>query len=80
MTTPKALAKEYIFSARVDQKLGNNDNIFGRYKLDHGTQPTSLDPISSAFDALSPQPSWDAQASGDARLWAEHDELSSPRR
>lgn len=62
LTTPKALAKEYIFSARVDQKLGNNDTIFGRYKLDHGTQPTSLDPINSAFDALSPQPAWDAQA------------------
>jgi hypothetical protein len=62
VTTPKALAKEYIFSARVDQKLGNNDNVFGRYKLDHGTQPTSLDPINAAFDALSPQPSWDAQA------------------
>lgn len=61
VTTPEALAKEYIFSARVDQKLGNNDTIFGRYKLDHGTQPTSLDPISSKFDALSPQPAWDAQ-------------------
>jgi len=61
--TPKALAWEYIFSARVDQKLGNNDNIFGRYKLDHGLQPTHLDPISTLFDANSLQPSWDAQAS-----------------
>src|SRR6202166_2239515 len=60
-TTPKALAWEYIVSARVDQKLGNNDNIFGRYKLDHGLQPTSLDPINSLFDANSLQPSWDAQ-------------------
>jgi hypothetical protein len=63
VTTPTALAKEYIFAARVDQKLGNSDNIFGRYKLDHGTQPTSIDPINAAFDALSPQPAWDAQAS-----------------
>lgn len=61
--TPKALAWEYIVSVRVDQKLGNNDNIFGRYKLDHGLQPTSLDPISPLFDANSLQPSWDAQAS-----------------
>ena len=61
-TTPKALAWEYIFSARVDQKLGNNDNIFGRYKLDHGLQPTHLDAINSAFDANSLQPAWDAQA------------------
>jgi len=60
--TPKALAWEYIVSARVDQKLSANDNIFGRYKLDHGLQPTSLDPISSLFDANSLQPAWDAQA------------------
>ena len=61
--TPKALAWEYILSFRVDQKLGNNDNIFGRYKLDHGLQPTSLDPISPLFDANSLQPSWDSQVS-----------------
>ena len=63
IATPKALAWEYILSFRVDQKLGNNDNIFGRYKLDHGLQPTHLDPISPLFDANSLQPSWDAQAS-----------------
>jgi len=58
---PKALAWEYIFSARVDQKLGNNDNLFGRYKLDHGLQPTLLDPLDPRFDANSLQPSWDFQ-------------------
>ncbi len=63
ITIPKALAWEYILSFRVDQKIGNNDNIYGRYKLDHGLQPTSIDPINSAFDANSLQPSWDAQAS-----------------
>ncbi len=61
VTTPKALAHEFIFSARVDQKLGNNDNIFGRYKMDHGLQPTLIDPISSKFDANSNQPAWDTQ-------------------
>ncbi|MFZ1142506.1 MAG: carboxypeptidase regulatory-like domain-containing protein [Candidatus Sulfotelmatobacter sp.] len=61
--TPTALAWEYILSFRVDQKLGNNDNIFGRYKLDHGLQPTQLDPINSQFDANSLQPSWDSQVS-----------------
>jgi hypothetical protein len=63
IAVPKALAWEYILSFRVDQKLGNNDNIFGRYKLDHGLQPTSIDPINPLFDANSVQPSWDAQAS-----------------
>jgi len=62
IATPKALAWEYILSVRVDQKLGTNDTIFGRYKLDHGLQPTALDPINSLFDANSLQPSWDAQA------------------
>jgi len=59
--TPKALAWEYILGFRVDQKLGNNDNIFGRYKLDHGLQPTHLDPLDSRFDANSLQPAWDSQ-------------------
>ncbi len=58
---PSALSWEYILSFRVDQKLGNNDNIFGRYKLDHGLQPTHIDPINSAFNANSLQPSWDSQ-------------------
>ena len=61
--TPTSLAWEYILGVRVDQKLGNNDNIFGRYKLDHGLQPTHIDPFNPAFDANSLQPSWDAQAS-----------------
>jgi hypothetical protein len=61
VSTPSALAWEYILSVRVDQKLGNSDNIFGRYKLDHGLQPTQIDPISPLFDANSKQPSWDAQ-------------------
>jgi Carboxypeptidase regulatory-like domain len=61
--TPTALAWEYILGIRVDQKLGNNDNIFARYKLDHGLQPTRLDPISPVFDANSLQPSWDSQVS-----------------
>ena len=57
-----ALGKEYILGFRVDQKLTNSDNMFFRYKLDHGTQPTTLDAINSNFDALSPQPSYDLQA------------------
>ncbi len=55
-------ASEWILSARVDQRLGANDNLFVRYRGDHGTQPTSLDPVSPNFDAISKQPSWDWQA------------------
>jgi hypothetical protein len=59
--TPSALAHEWILSARVDQKLGNNDNLFFRWKTDKGLQPTTIDPISSSFDANSNQPAYDAQ-------------------
>jgi len=59
--TPNALASEWILAFRVDQRLGDRDNIYFRYKGDHGIQPTTLDPVSSKFDALSNQPSWDAQ-------------------
>ena len=59
--TPTALASEYIVAFRIDQKLSNNDNLYFRYKLDHGVQPTTLDPINSNFDAISNQPAYDMQ-------------------
>ena len=60
-STPSALASEWFLSGRVDQHIGDKDSAFYRYKLDHGTQPTTLDPISSKFDAISKQPAWDNQ-------------------
>ena len=59
--TPTALASEYIVAFRIDQRIGDNDNAYFRYKLDHGVQPTTLDPISSNFDAISNQPAYDMQ-------------------
>jgi hypothetical protein len=59
--TPTALASEWILAGRVDQRIGANDNLFFRYRADHGNQPTALDAISDNFDAISSQPSWDAQ-------------------
>ena len=59
--TPSALGKEWILAFKIDQNIGQNDKMFFRYKLDHGVQPTLLDPLSPAFDALSSQPSWDTQ-------------------
>ena len=59
--TPTSLASEYIVAFRIDQKIGNNDNAYFRYKLDHGVQPTYLDPINSNFDAISNQPAYDMQ-------------------
>ena len=59
--SPTALASEWILAFTIDHKLGDHDNAYYRYKLDHGIQPTTLDPISSNFDALSNQPAWDNQ-------------------
>jgi len=59
--TPTALASEYIVAFRIDQKISDTDNLYFRYKLDHGTQPTTLDPINSNFDAISNQPAYDMQ-------------------
>jgi hypothetical protein len=60
-STPTALGSEWLLAFRIDQIIGQNDKLFGRYKYDKGTQPTALDPINSNFNALSVQPSWDIQ-------------------
>jgi hypothetical protein len=60
-SSANALGSEYIVAFKIDQKIGNNDNAFYRYKLDHGVQPTELDPISANFDAISNQPAYDMQ-------------------
>ena len=61
-TTPTSFAKEWILSGRVDQRIGSKDNIFFRYRVDQGLQPTTIDAFDPRFDANSNQPAWDAQA------------------
>ncbi len=60
-STPDALAWEWVVAVRIDQKLGQKDQMFGRYKLDHGLQPNYQDPISPDFNVISQQPWWDIQ-------------------
>ncbi len=45
----------------MDYNLSDNDHLFWRVKMDHGTQATQADPINSAFSAASYQPSYDGQ-------------------
>ncbi|HWC17160.1 MAG TPA: hypothetical protein VG498_09100, partial [Terriglobales bacterium] len=59
--TPNALSNEWILAGRVDQNIGNNDRAFVRYRMDRGLQATTTDPINSAFNAFSSQPSYDGQ-------------------
>ena len=60
-STPSALATEWILGFRIDQKISDKDNAFYRYRIDHGTQPTTIDAINPAFNALSSQPQYDNQ-------------------
>ncbi|HXX16139.1 MAG TPA: carboxypeptidase regulatory-like domain-containing protein [Candidatus Eremiobacteraceae bacterium] len=59
--TPAAFAKEWILAPRIDLKVTSKDDLFFRFKIDHGLQPTYIDPLSSAFDANSNQPAYDYQ-------------------
>jgi len=61
VTNPSSKGSEYILAFKTDQKIGSNDNASFRYKDDQGLQPTTLDPISPNFDALSNQPAYDMQ-------------------
>ena len=61
VATPTSFAKEWVLAGRIDQKLTSQDDLFFRFKLDHGLQPTWVDPLSRAFYANSNQPAWDYQ-------------------
>jgi hypothetical protein len=54
--TPVNFAPEWLGAIRVDQNLGDKDRIYGRFPLDHGTQPTYTNPMNPLFSALSYQP------------------------
>ncbi len=59
--TPALPGTEWILSGRVDYNLSDNDHLFWRVRMDHGTQATYADPINNAFSAASYQPSYDGQ-------------------
>ena len=44
---PKNNLAENLATARLDYRLGANDNMFAHFKWDHGVQPTHVDPIST---------------------------------
>ncbi|HTZ90126.1 MAG TPA: carboxypeptidase regulatory-like domain-containing protein [Alloacidobacterium sp.] len=58
---PKNNLAENLVTARYDQRLGANDNMFIHFKWDHGVQPTYVDPVNSAFTANSDQPDYEGQ-------------------
>jgi len=54
-------ATEWLVSTRVDYNLSDRDKLFGRFKADHGSQPTYTDAISPVFNQASSQPQYEAQ-------------------
>ncbi len=54
-------ANEALEIFRVDANLSANDKFFIRYEHDAGVQPTTIDPISPSFNAISIQPQHNGQ-------------------
>jgi hypothetical protein len=54
--------KEWLLTERIDYNIGSKDKLFGRFKADHGDQPTSTDLIDRAvFSTSSNQPEYEGQ-------------------
>jgi len=54
--------KEWLLTERIDYNISNNDKLFGRFKVDHGEQPTSTDLVNPAiFSTQSNQPEYEGQ-------------------
>jgi hypothetical protein len=53
--------KEWLFTGRADWHISDRHNIYGRYKMDRGSQPTSTSPINPLFSTVSIQPEYEGQ-------------------
>lgn len=52
---------EWLLSTRIDWKISDSDQVFGRMRFDRGVQPTYTDTINPAFDTNSTQPQNEGQ-------------------
>jgi hypothetical protein len=53
--------QEFLYSGRIDWNFGTNDRLFLLAQYSVGLQPTNIDSISSAFNAISNRPWWQGQ-------------------
>src|SRR6185437_2455936 len=53
--------KESLFTGRIDWSVSSGHRIYGRYKMDRGSQPTYTSYINPLFDAVSIQPEYEGQ-------------------
>jgi Carboxypeptidase regulatory-like domain/TonB dependent receptor len=59
--TANNINKEWLFTGRGDWNISDKHKIYGRYKMDRGSQPTSTSFIDPLFSALSIQPEYEGQ-------------------
>jgi len=55
------LNTEWLLTTRIDYNISSKDQLFGRFKTDHGVQATGTDPINPVFNANSIQPTYEGQ-------------------
>jgi hypothetical protein len=53
--------KEWLLTGRVDWHISDKNQLFGRYKMDRGTQPTYTSQVSPIFNTVSSQPAYEGQ-------------------
>ena len=53
--------KEWLFTGRADWNISDQHKIYGRYKMDRGSQPTYTSYLNPLFDAVSIQPEYEGQ-------------------
>lgn len=53
--------KEWLFTGRIDAGISDKQKIYGRFKTDHGSQPTYTSFIDPLFSAVSIQPEYEGQ-------------------
>lgn len=53
--------KEWLFTGRADWNINDKHKIYGRYKMDRGSQPTGTSFINPLFSTLSIQPEYEGQ-------------------
>jgi hypothetical protein len=52
---------EWLFTGRVDWHVSDKQSLYGRYKMDRGSQPTATSYINPAFNTVSIQPEYEGQ-------------------
>ena len=63
--------QEWLFTTRVDWNISANNKLFGRFKMDRGSQPTYTNFVSPVFNTVSKQPAYEGQLN-DTYIFSPH--------